>query len=285
MKEKVPDRRIKDTVKRFNSGNIECYKSIVELLSPYIYNYPRIVYRQDVDTCGEFYEYMLNRLRNVLAGYTESEAKFTSWFTVVLRNRYLNFVRSRSIVKNRTWENIPLDDCEEKPHGLYNVLSDGRDYGRKKFEKYEQLIDKVVRNLREKHRIFFHLYFIEALRPEDIGFLSIALDRNVKETITGITVIRESVMVKYKIKHSLSLRLNDLYNKLLHTRDKEKISELKKKQRKVLEEYSRVKLNPSYESICRFLGCSMGTASTGISRMKIEVRKILEEYFDGQLQF
>jgi len=286
MKDRIPDRKIKDNVSNFNSGNAECYNNIVRLLSPYIYNYPRIVYRQDLDTCGEFYEYMLKRLKEVLAGYRESEARFTSWFTVVLRNRYLNFVRSRSFAgENSGWENISLDNCREEHQSLYSILSDGKDYGGRRFERYEELVDRIVRNLREKHRIFFHLYFIEALRPEDIGFLSIALDMNVRETLTGITAIRESVMKKYKLKHSLSLKLGDIYRKLLQTRDEEKIKELKKKQEKVLEEYRRVKLNPSYESIYRFMGCSLGTVSTGISRMKNEVRKVLEEYFNGKMQF
>jgi hypothetical protein len=43
---------------------------------------------------------------------------------------------------------------------------------------------------------------------------------------------------------------------------------VKKKREKVFIEYKRVKLNPAYESIAKFLRLPIGTVSTGIMRMK-----------------
>ena len=58
----------------------------------------------------------------------------------------------------------------------------------------------------------------------------------------------------------------------------------KKKRNKVLEEYRRVKLTPSYESLSHFLGFPIGTVSTGIMRMKGAVRNYLKEHNNEEMQ-
>jgi hypothetical protein len=49
----------------------------------------------------------------------------------------------------------------------------------------------------------------------------------------------------------------------------------------VLDEYMKVKLNPSYESISRFTRLPMGTVSSGIQRMKRSVKRYIEEHENG----
>jgi DNA-directed RNA polymerase specialized sigma24 family protein len=93
MKSQLSDSKLKEAVKLYKSGNDKSYTLLIEMLSKFIYNYPRVVYGMSPDTCGDFYEYILPRMEKILVGYRETEAKFITWFTVVLRNRYFNFLR------------------------------------------------------------------------------------------------------------------------------------------------------------------------------------------------
>jgi len=288
MKTKIPDVKIKKYLNRYNSGDMQSYSVIVNLLSPYIYNYPRIVFSSDSDRCSEFYEYILIRLKKILTVYKESEAKFITWFTVVLRNRYLNYIREQK-AKNSPGENfihVSLDAGFEDSRSLYNIIGEHRDFMYQEQEWYNVMIERIVSGLREKQRIFFHLYYIETLRPEDIGFISITLDMAVRDILTGLDEVRNSMLRKYELKNTGLSKLNIVFQKILKKQKEgraKEVESLKEKRMKLLEEYRRIKLNPSYESLVLFLHLPLGTISTGISRMKSAVKDILKEFYHEKL--
>jgi len=68
MKNRISDEKIKDFVSRYVKGDDRCYSAIVNMLSQYIYNYPRVVFGTDPDTCSDFYEYVLSRFKSILTG-------------------------------------------------------------------------------------------------------------------------------------------------------------------------------------------------------------------------
>ncbi|KPJ89533.1 MAG: hypothetical protein AMS17_01435 [Spirochaetes bacterium DG_61] len=282
MKNSIPDETIKEHLRALASGKEMSYPKIVSILAQYIYNYPRVIFGADTDQCGDFFEYMLFRLRNILDCYRESEAKFFTWFTVVLRNRYLNFVRAE-YVKNRAqreMSSVSIDARWGDYSSLHGLIGDSRQYGEQQKEEYDKLIEGIVTNLKDRLRVFFHLYYIETLRPEDVGFLSINLDRSTRTILEGIDMVRNSLTKKYSLKNGLYQKLGALYNDFLRAQregDHEKAEKLKKKREKVLDEYRQVKLNPSYEIIARILNVPIGTVSTGIMRMKRDVRRYVEE--------
>jgi|GEM_PF-1244873 len=288
MKYSISDDGIKDQIRKFVAGDEGSYSRIVSMLAQYIYNYARIVFGADEDTCGDFFEYVLSRFRDILSGYRESEAKFVTWFTVVLRNRYLNFIRAEG-TKNRTKKEmdfVSLDCGAGDLPALHNILGDEKTYNSTENAEYENLIDEVVRNLKDRQRIFFHLYYVETLRPEDVGFISIHLGWSVREVLEGLEDIRSSIAEKYRLKNRLFQRLNDLYFQIIKNQkegNESVIEKLKKKRNKVLEEYRRVKLNPSYESIGRFLRLPIGTVSTGIMRMRTTLRNYFEECYGEKM--
>ncbi len=120
MKTRIPDVKIKSNIQQIQNGNKSLYQETVKILSPYIYNFPRIVFSADSDLCGDFYEYVFVRLEKILMAYRETEAKFVTWFTVVLRNRYFNFIRERKS-KNSIGDNykfISLDYMQTKINSL-----------------------------------------------------------------------------------------------------------------------------------------------------------------------
>lgn len=284
MKNRVDDANIKELIKKYKNSDEKTYDEIIKILSPYIYNYPRIAFCSDWDTCGDFYEYILVRMRDIFKAYRESEARFITWFTVVLRSRYLNFIRgnrSRLSVREQ-FDFLSLDCKGEKSLNLYEVISDNREYSSSKNEGFQNLVDEIAKNLDDKYRIFFHLYYLETLRPEDVGYISIFLGRSIREILSGIDEIRNSMIDKYEIKNGLLDNLNTLFYRLLKDQESGKLGvseKIKKKRDRVLTEYRKVKLNPSYESLSRFLKIPIGTVSTGISRMKKAVKCYLKEHY------
>ena len=283
MMDRIPDAQIKSCIRRYGSGEKSCYARIVRILSPYIYNYPRIVFRSGPDQCGNFYEYVLLRLERILSRYRESEARFVTWFTVVLRRRYLNFLR-----EHKTSEQPPFSlDCGEGAR-LYDVIAERKDYVRSNKEGYDRLIDGIVRNLNMKQRLFFHLYFIEDLRPEDVGFIAVTTGASVREVLEGIDGIRNSMVRKYAAHRDILDRLGGLYREIIEKssdREDDVIVRLKKRRDTVMEEYRKIRLNPSYKSIALFLGIPLGTVSTSIARMKKNVRIVLQEMRHEEMSF
>jgi DNA-directed RNA polymerase specialized sigma24 family protein len=282
MSVRVDDAAVKELLRRFREGDGKSLSSALDALSLYIYNYPRIVFGSPPDQCGDFYEYILERFETILLGYRESPAKFLTWFTVVLRNRYLNFVRERKTkAKHESRVTVvSIDSAASCGRSLHEVIGDSR-WGHEGADAGEAaLVDRIVRDLKDTHRVYFHLFFVESVRPEDIAFLSIFLNRPVSALLRGLREIRLSMEEKYRLKSRLNRRLNELYFELLAAqkeKNEERVRKVKKKREKVFIEYKRVKLNPAYETISKFLGLPIGTVSTGIMRMKRAAAVFLEE--------
>lgn len=278
MKQLIPDRKVKELLRSFRGGDRDCFGEILRLVSPYVYNYPRIAFGADEDRCGDFYEYVLVRLKKILSCYGESETMFVTWFTVVLRNRYLNHLRE-------TGGGAPAVDLLSLDGGrnLYNFLSESRDLVVHQSTGLGRLVERVVAGLNERQRLYFHLYYLETLRPEDLGFMAITLGRTPREVLRGLEQVRSSMAGRYRARDRLSAKLGGLYLQVLRSQKEhqdERAEMYRRRRDRVLEEFQRVKLNPSYESIARFLDVPLGTVSTGISRMKKAAQVIIKEHAD-----
>ena len=79
---------------------------------------------------------------------------------MVLRNRYYNFTRAEKA--RRRLENetgcVSLDAAPDGAQSLYGVLGDGREYGSASVEEFDRMVDRIVANLKDRQRVFFHLY-------------------------------------------------------------------------------------------------------------------------------
>jgi DNA-directed RNA polymerase specialized sigma24 family protein len=291
MGDRIEDRVVKEALGRYRDGDDGRFHEVVEMISHYIYNYPRIVFGADRDVCGGFYEYVLARMKEILGGYRVTGAKFLTWLTVVLRNRYLNYLREakgsggieakvRVVSLDGEYGSRARGGAPGDTRSLYDVVGDRRYLWTERCGGYDELLEGIVRNIRESQRVYFHLYFIDTIRPEDMAFLAIQLDRPVSRILEGVRSVRGSMEEKYRLKWRLEHRLNALFYDLLHGQRDGKgdlVGRLKNRQAKLVKDYERVKLNPSYESIAKFLGLPVGTVSTGIMRMKKSVQSRLEE--------
>jgi RNA polymerase sigma factor (sigma-70 family) len=283
MKKAIPDDEIKGRIRMYQTGRRAVFGEIVSLLSSYIYNYPRIVFGSDADLCSDFYEYLFRRLDRILISYRETEAKFITWFTVVLRNRYLNFIRERGVQEGNP---ISLDSRDGTEQSLYNVIAERRDFVHSNQKEYDRLIEAITADLNIKKRVFFHLYYLDSLRPADVAFLSVTLGRSVQQTLAGIDELKETLVRRYERKQESFEKLNQLFRRLVRAqkeRDFDAENRCREKRSRLLEEYRRIRIHPSYERIARFLGIPLGTVSTGVARMKRAVREIVEELYDEKL--
>ena len=288
MRNPISDTKIKECMRSYQSGETAVFSNIVQLLSLYIYNYPRIVFAVDPDCCSEFYEYMLSRLRKVLNSYRETDAKFTTWFTVVLRSRYINFIRERSLKndQNVDFSAFSLDYRNDNKQSLYNLIAERKDFLQSDCAFYDELVERIVSHLNHKQRVFFHLYFIDSLRPEDVVFLSFSLGRSIADVLHDIGRLKETVVKRYERKNESFGKLNQYYRELISAQlrdDRHAMFRIRKKRASAIEEYRRIKIHPSYEGLAIFLEMPLGTVSTGISRMKGAVRNILEELYHEKL--
>jgi RNA polymerase sigma factor (sigma-70 family) len=288
MKNLIPDEEIKGWIRTYQTGRREVYREIASLLSSYIYNYPRVVFGSDADLCSDFYEYLFRRLERILISYRETEAKFVTWFTVVLRRRYLNFLRERRVKGRDFCEGNPisLDSSDADAQSLYNVIAERRDFVHSDQEKYDALLEMITCGLNVNQRVFFHLYYLDSLRPEDVIFLSVTLNRPVRQTMAGIDELKDSVVHRYEKKQESFEKLNQLYRRLVRAqreRDRDAERRYRQKRSRVLEEYRRIKIHPSYERLAHFLDIPLGTVSTGVARMKRAVRMIVEDRYHEKL--
>jgi len=287
MKSSIHDAKLKCFIREYKKGDEKAYLKAVDMISEYIYNYPRIVFGADPDGCGDFYEYILVRLDDILGRFRDTGAKFVTWFTVVLRNRYFNFLREskRGYLLRERMDQVSLDFENGRSISLYNIVGDVRDYSGSSPRVYDELIDTIVKELNGRQRVFFHLYFIDTLRPEDVGFLSIYLEKSPREVLEGIDDIRRSMVRRYEFKRELLLKLASVYYMIMqHQRegDARKVDGLREKRKKFILEYRHAKLNPSYRSISGFLGLPLGTVSSGIMRMKSYAQHIVEQQWAGE---
>lgn len=281
MKCKIPDERIKKVIQDYRCGNADAFREIINLISPYVYNFPRVIFNQGADICGDFYQSIITNLKSIIAGYRISEVRFGTWFTVVLRNRFVSFIKSRRKILNERGKGdlVYLDD-DTGGAPLYVKIPDIRAYVDCEKQNYDSMIEKIVSNLKPGLRVFFHFYFLETVRPEDVVFLSIHLERTPQDIIHALNFLRNSLDEKYRIKNNLYKRLGNVYDRIIESqkrKDKVKVSYYRRVRGRLLEEYFRVKLNPSYNCIGKVLAIPSGTVSTGVFRMKRSIKEIIGE--------
>ncbi len=109
------DRKIKSIIREWQQQEkdpefiLSHFKKEVEL---YIYNFPRLAYKKDLDECSEFYLYVLDQLESIINNYPlEADIQFKTWFNYVLRNKFLDYYHKNK--KNKVAP-LSLDDYEEE---------------------------------------------------------------------------------------------------------------------------------------------------------------------------
>jgi len=172
----LDDQAIKSLIVQWKSEPSE--KKLIrirDMLSSLIYAYPARVFSRSEESCSGFFEYVAERLSNMLDKYEPQEARFTTWFFIVLRNHYFNWTKSEkrqnrikeiplNIQTDNPDEEMDLGDFQQHRHWHENMVSATVDQE----EKRLMMIQRILKSLTAQQKLVVSLLFyhldIEALQ-------------------------------------------------------------------------------------------------------------------------
>jgi RNA polymerase sigma factor (sigma-70 family) len=293
----LDDALIKEEISGWRSSPDERkYRRIMEMLSPLIYEYPVRVFNANEDSSGNFFEYVFERLSQLLMKYDAQATRFTTWFFIVLRNLYFNWLRSnRSKEGLRTIPiKIPSQDSETEID-----LGDMKEY-RTWHEKEQknsvpdcpdpcQRITKIVQKLPPEHRLLLSVLYgdidLEALfqnrgtkrTPRDVmeryAAAKAEIHKKNRKTLEKIRLYRKEILDLQNMEMELqnkSRTLPDYRNALEEVRQKIKL----KRDYKTKAEVSLGKsyLNIPYDIAAEIMGWSVAKVKKYSNIIKNRIR-------------
>ena len=162
----IDDGKIKKLIERYQNNDAPL-STIIEYLTPLIYSYPHIIAGLDEDSCSDYFEYLLTRMEKVISSYRVMDYKFMTWFSVVLRRQYYNWLKSK---KNQIQDipilNAPIDG--ESGDELISFLAYEEYRSTNSFEKLENMIN----TLPAREKTIMKLHYFSFFQEEDLFELS-----------------------------------------------------------------------------------------------------------------
>ena len=117
----IDDIEIKRLVLEYREqGTDALLEAVQKTVSRLIMDYPLRVFFRNADDCSDYYIYVCSSLPRVLKGYRQTRALFTTWFIVVLRNLYLNWL-NKSEDKEKIVSLTPQPGRECGPADMANL--------------------------------------------------------------------------------------------------------------------------------------------------------------------
>ncbi|HCL55715.1 MAG TPA: hypothetical protein DHW82_01730 [Spirochaetia bacterium] len=176
----INDQEIKNLISQYAS-NPKTYIKIKEILSEFIYHFPSIGFEvYDEDIKGDFYLYLCERLEKIISDYKIQEsAQFKTFFYLVLRRHYLNFIQSRK----KNFKTLPIEEAEKIIHEPEE---------NKNLEK----ISLLFASLTPFQRLILKLRCPDFLMPEDFFELGKFFNKPPSELFSKIDIILEDIRKK-----------------------------------------------------------------------------------------
>ncbi len=177
------DKEVKKFINHFQKTQ-KGFEKIKEILSNFIYQFPAIAFEcYDDDIKGDFYLYVLDRLKKTISNYKiQNKSQFKTYFYLVLRRFYLNFIHSQN--ENKT-ESLPNEIKDEKP-----CISE-------KIEDLEK-ISLALAALPPKLQLILKLRCPDFLLPEDFFALGNEFKKDPTYLLDRVKIIFEDIKKKEK---------------------------------------------------------------------------------------
>ncbi|MFN3660933.1 MAG: hypothetical protein ACK4TN_06835, partial [Brevinematales bacterium] len=155
-------------------------------VSVFIYTFPRLVYRSDEDSCGDFYLYIKERLEPIWQQWDENlTPSFSLWFTAILRYRYQDFCRWRKIPE----PHLPIE--EDIPPPFFDDES-----------SQWHTLRQTMENLKPHDKLWIKWFYLpEEISPED---LTLTRGLTGKSYLELLDIQRE--LITHKLKDIENLR-------------------------------------------------------------------------------
>ncbi|MCX7820458.1 MAG: hypothetical protein N2258_02150 [Brevinematales bacterium] len=173
------DEKIKKLIKNYNENPSLVFEELKKEVSEYIYYFPKMAYKKNLDICGDFYLYIIERLDKIIANFnSSSEIKFKTWFNYVLKNNFINFMKF--VYKNPKIE-LSIEDYQDS---LFFEVFEEEEGNLKR-------IESVLENIEEIDRLILKLYYIpELINEKDV----LCLSENFNLTFAEISSLQKKLI-------------------------------------------------------------------------------------------
>ncbi|MEK6793351.1 MAG: sigma-70 family RNA polymerase sigma factor [Spirochaetota bacterium] len=202
------DSSLKDIVLRYQvSRSRDLLAALQMALASYIYHYPRKVFHRDHDAASVFYLYVFERLETVVLKFEDHGYRFTTWFTAVLRNLYLNHLRTRS--DDASDRSLPLsENTADSVHGM------PEDIARHECSEQDTRRDNILARLKDRFSVrdslLFQMHFLELFKESIV----IPLADHLSLSVHGALSVIERARRTYRKRYLRLLSLQDTYTRI-----------------------------------------------------------------------
>lgn len=186
---------------------------ILEAVSIYIYNFPRIVFAQPEEECTEFYLYIYDRLPKILLKYKVQKTKFLTWFALVLRRQYINWQEKQAREKNKSivTKYCNLEAIISPEYLNYFSLEKSQETSEKSF--LNETILSVFASLPAKVRVTMKLHYFEFFEGKDLKEVTEVFQRDPIELLEKYGKLLEMSQAQYEKERKLRISLNQYFHK------------------------------------------------------------------------
>lgn len=271
----IDDKYIKSVVKTYQAmRSTKSLDEIIEHLSSYIYHYPRKVFGMEHEIATDFYLYYIERIDLILLKYVESEVKFITWFTVTLRNTYLNFAKKIKAQKYNFKTVLSLDaKMGNEKLTLYDVIPSASSESGENINDIAKNIFNTIKSrfdIRDSLIFSIHnleLFIFAIIEPIKI-FFSISIDEVYK--------IFEKARASYIKKYNSMIKQQDLISSLNYRIKKyENIgrdtTSLKNRKEKYQKSIAALRLTVPYSYIAKLFS----TTDNAVNKVILKIKKYL----------
>ena len=280
---KVNEVKIKKLINEYKiSKEKNLLIEILKELSIMIYNYPKILFGRDEDDCSEFYLYFIERIENLLLNYDETKASFNTYFNIVLKSRYINWLNKISQERKKKLEPILIEDLKFQKNiakELYEIYSPDYKYIADQSEISEK-IEKILKKLKVLDYLIIKLCYF----PIDSNTLQV-LSNHLKIPLKNCYELYEKFYFKYGYTEKVEKALNKITSlKLkLEKLDENIKSGLKEKIEKELNEATNSYFNIKFlgiKEISQILKIPEGEVYYRLNNSKNILKNYLKEFIN-----
>ena len=278
---KIEDHKIKELIEEYqNSG--ESLSKIIQMVSEFVYNFPRIRFNQTSDVCGDFYCYFFQKLPPLLLKYTIQSHPFISWFAVVLRRHYINWG-----IKN---QNKSLTST----HYIDNYIDHQNHNSSDQSEIDKSEIKKVMNSLPKKVRVVLKLHFFDFFDGSDLKEASEIFERDPSTLLEKYDALLEYTLTQYEKEKEAISKVNSSYNHLLHYKEmlsklseslsdekeeiENKVAFYQTQHQKAIDHFKRFYISIKPDLISDLLGITTNAVHNLIYRGKRLLKEKLKDY-------
>jgi RNA polymerase sigma factor (sigma-70 family) len=221
----IHDIKIKSLLRKLNqtstldSMDNDIYYEILDNISQFIYNFPRIKYHKNKDICSDFYVYTLDYLYEILMKFDiKGKASFQTWFSVVLFNLWRNYINTK---KNRDYDyskintqmvddiNI-IDRYKFLREHLISKSKEGLFINKKEIDS----LDNCFQKMPKKVRVVIKAHYFELFKSSDITEAVDAFQLDFMVTLRKYEVLVTKTREQYKSINNLIDNVNEIIYEL-----------------------------------------------------------------------